>query len=57
MSKGGRVMVDVKRGILEGYMPVRGTADGVRLQKPYKIVQTGKGPVWQFHFVRAFFRI
>jgi DNA replication protein DnaC len=29
MSKGGRVMVDVKRGILEGHMPVRGTADGM----------------------------
>jgi DNA replication protein DnaC len=30
LSKGGRVMVDVKRGILEGHIPVRGTsADGL----------------------------
>lgn len=29
MSKGGRVMVDVKRGIMEGHMPVRGTSDGM----------------------------
>jgi len=29
LSKGGRVMVDVKRGILEGHMPVRGTSDGM----------------------------
>lgn len=29
LSKGGRVMVDVKRGILEGHMPIRGTADGM----------------------------
>jgi DNA replication protein DnaC len=28
LSKGGRVMVDVKRGIMEGHMPVRGTSDG-----------------------------
>jgi len=28
LSKGGRVMVDVKRGILEGHLPVRGTSDG-----------------------------
>ncbi|KAL7573806.1 hypothetical protein ACA910_007832 [Epithemia clementina (nom. ined.)] len=29
LSKGGRVMVDVKRGILEGHLPVRGTSDGM----------------------------
>eukprot|EP00339_Tiarina_fusa_P008612 CAMPEP_0117017234 /NCGR_PEP_ID=MMETSP0472-20121206/13487_1 /TAXON_ID=693140 ORGANISM="Tiarina fusus, Strain LIS" /NCGR_SAMPLE_ID=MMETSP0472 /ASSEMBLY_ACC=CAM_ASM_000603 /LENGTH=865 /DNA_ID=CAMNT_0004721545 /DNA_START=151 /DNA_END=2749 /DNA_ORIENTATION=+ len=30
LSKGGRVMVDVKRGILEGHMPVRGSSsDGM----------------------------
>uniref|UniRef100_A0A6S8JUK5 AAA+ ATPase domain-containing protein n=1 Tax=Amphora coffeiformis TaxID=265554 RepID=A0A6S8JUK5_9STRA len=30
LSKGGRVMVDVKRGILEGHMPVRGSSsDGL----------------------------
>uniref|UniRef100_A0A7S4R359 AAA+ ATPase domain-containing protein n=3 Tax=Ditylum brightwellii TaxID=49249 RepID=A0A7S4R359_9STRA len=29
LSKGGRVMVDVKRGILEGHLPVRGAADGM----------------------------
>eukprot|EP00980_Cylindrotheca_fusiformis_P021708 scaffold8535_cov132-Cylindrotheca_fusiformis.AAC.16 len=28
LSKGGRVMIDVKRGILEGHIPVRGTSDG-----------------------------
>jgi len=29
LSKGGRVMIDVKRGILEGHIPVRGTSDGM----------------------------
>eukprot|EP00978_Attheya_sp_CCMP212_P042804 scaffold267418_cov47-Attheya_sp.AAC.1 len=29
LLKGGRVMVDVKRGILEGHLPVRGTNDGM----------------------------
>ena len=30
LSKGGRVMVDVKRGILEGHMPIRGSSsDGM----------------------------
>mmetsp|Transcript_58525 Transcript_58525/g.143179 ORF Transcript_58525/g.143179 Transcript_58525/m.143179 type:complete len:877 (+) Transcript_58525:96-2726(+) len=29
LSKGGRVMVDVKRGIMEGHFPVRGTSDGM----------------------------
>lgn len=29
LSKGGRVMIDVKRGILENHLPVRGTADGM----------------------------
>jgi hypothetical protein len=29
LSKGGRVMVDVKRAILENHIPVRGTADGM----------------------------
>lgn len=29
LSKGGRVMVDVKRGILEGHIPVRGSSDGM----------------------------
>mmetsp|Transcript_29693 Transcript_29693/g.59406 ORF Transcript_29693/g.59406 Transcript_29693/m.59406 type:complete len:867 (-) Transcript_29693:53-2653(-) len=29
LSKGGRVMVDVKRGALEGHIPVRGSADGM----------------------------
>ena len=29
LSKGGRVMVDVKRGILEGHMPIRATSDGM----------------------------
>jgi len=28
LSKGGRVMIDVKRGIQEGHIPVRGSADG-----------------------------
>jgi len=29
LSKGGRVMIDVKRGILEGHIPVRGKSDGM----------------------------
>jgi hypothetical protein len=29
LNKGGRVMVDVKRGILEGHVPVRATSDGM----------------------------
>jgi len=29
LAKGGRVMVDVKRGILEGHIPVRGASDGM----------------------------
>mmetsp|Transcript_29171 Transcript_29171/g.67914 ORF Transcript_29171/g.67914 Transcript_29171/m.67914 type:complete len:812 (-) Transcript_29171:845-3280(-) len=29
LSKGGRVMVDVKRGILEGHLPIRATSDGM----------------------------
>ncbi len=29
LSKGGRVMIDVRRGILENHLPVRGTADGM----------------------------
>ncbi|KAL7469945.1 hypothetical protein ACHAXS_010182 [Conticribra weissflogii] len=29
LSKGGRVMVDVRRGALEGHIPVRGSADGM----------------------------
>lgn len=29
LSKGGRVMIDVKRGILENHLPVRGSADGM----------------------------
>lgn len=29
LSKGGRVMVDVKRGIQEGHIPIRGSADGM----------------------------
>jgi len=29
LTKGGRVMVDVKRGILQGHMPIQGTADGM----------------------------
>lgn len=29
LSKGGRVMIDVKRGILEGHNPVRGVSDGL----------------------------
>jgi len=29
LSKGGRVMVDVKRGILEGHIPIRATSDGM----------------------------
>eukprot|EP00934_Nitzschia_sp_Nitz4_P000117 Nitzschia sp. Nitz4//scaffold13_size275219//17585//20152//NITZ4_000837-RA/size275219-processed-gene-0.122-mRNA-1//-1//CDS//3329535903//117//frame0 len=29
LSKGGRVMVDIKRGIMENHLPVRGTADGM----------------------------
>ena len=29
LSKSGRVMVDVKRGSLEGHIPVRGSSDGM----------------------------
>jgi len=29
LSKGGRAMIDVKRGILEGHVPVRGKSDGM----------------------------
>jgi hypothetical protein len=29
LSKGGRVMIDVKRSILEGHIPVRGSSDGM----------------------------
>lgn len=29
LSKGGRIMVDVKRGILEGHLPVRGSSCGM----------------------------
>lgn len=29
LSKGGRVMIDVKRGIVEGHFPIRGTSDGM----------------------------
>jgi hypothetical protein len=29
LSRGGRVMVDVRRGIVEGHMPVRATSDGM----------------------------
>jgi DNA replication protein DnaC len=44
LSKGGRVMVDVKRGILEGHIPIRGSSDGMSdtVKEAIKLFESSK---------------